>query len=331
MVKKFTQLRNTSRHNLIDLIPLNKPFTITIDICSLCNFKCEQCIQNSKSENLFNKRVMTLEEFKKIVDDLKKWDGEKIKVIKLYNCGEPLLNPKFGEILKYLHDSNVTERIDLTSNCSLLTEEFSKYMVEYELDYLRVSIYSPIQEINNNITNTTIDVEKIYNNLLQLKKVKAERNSKKPFVAIKMFETDNEEEKQLFLNKYSNVADELFFEKLHNFSGSVDINSVKKVNKKCKEICPWPFYSLNIQSNGDVTCCCVDWLNQTKVGNVFEEKIEEIWNGKNLYNFRIMQIEKKRFENECCKNCNVFLSDDFTVDDIDDLKKEDFIAKCNNK
>ena len=75
---------------------------------------------------------------------------------------------------------------------------------------------------------------------------------------------------------------------------------------------------LSIRQNGDVIVCDPDWVNNTKVGNAFEESLEEIWHGKKLKEFWKMQIEGRRWENESCRQCT-FLNEKYVLDNIDGI------------
>ena len=82
---------------LEDVIPLKTPFAVQIDICSACNLKCSFCF-HSDTEALQNSGIkfgsMPLELFQKIIDDMKScWGRQKIKKLRLFKIGEPLLHP----------------------------------------------------------------------------------------------------------------------------------------------------------------------------------------------------------------------------------------------
>ena len=81
---KYTELKATNRHNLMDVLPLQKPFTILIEPTNLCNFRCVQCFQSIEGETYFtrNRMNMPMGRFSKIVQQLQRWTGEKIKVAK---------------------------------------------------------------------------------------------------------------------------------------------------------------------------------------------------------------------------------------------------------
>ncbi len=322
-MKAFTELRQQKRMDLSEAIPIGKPLTLTIDPCSLCNFKCSQCLQSAPDVH-FHRGMMPYAQFQSIVDGLKRWDGPRIKAIKLYNRGEPLVHPDLVKMLRYLSEADITDRIDLTSNCSLLTEEKAYGLVSGGLDYLRVSIYSTLKEKHARITRSEASPEEIFQNICTLQDIKARLGSKKPYVAVKMFETEDEADKSEFLRLYQSVADEVFFEKLHDFSG---FSTQAAMLPGEKEACPWPFFSLTVQSDGAVDCCCVDWEDRNLVGNAFSTPIQEIWSSAALERFRELQLMHRRKQLDGCKNCSVYLTDSFTVDNIDSVSVEAYRAR----
>ena len=335
---EYTKLKEHKRQNLIDIIPLYKPFTLLIEPSNYCNFKCVQCFQSIKSESYFtkNRGMMTMELYKKIIDEFKAWDGDKLKVLKLGMYGEPFTSPHFCEMLKIAKEADIAERIETTTNASLLTKEICEKLIENELDYIRVSIYSPYQEKHESITNTKININEIYKSLKYIKDLKEKNGTDKPFVSVKMLDTYSEEN-EVFLNKYKDVSDEVYIDKPHNWIAHEEksfINSLydKKNKEKLKEdlktitsnriACPMPFTTIAIRNNGDVSPCCVDWIGGTNLGNINEQSIRDIWNGEAMYQFRKMQLENRRFENSSCAKCDFVTNDYYTRDNIDDFPVE---------
>ncbi|MVX62332.1 radical SAM protein [Clostridium chromiireducens] len=334
---QFTKLKEHNRKNLREIIPLQKPFTVLIEPSNLCNFKCVQCFQSIPGENYFslNKKNMTMDCFNKIIDDIKNWEGDKIKVLKLSLYGEPFMNPNFGEMLRIAKEADIAERIETTSNVSLLNEEICNKLVEYGIDYIRVSIYSPLQEKHINVTNSDIDINKIHENLATLQRIKREKNSEKPFVAVKMLDTFSEEN-QVFMEKYNDVADELYIDQPHNWIPYEEKNFIESLYKsdaekvkenleehKSKKIaCSMSFFTLAVRSNGDVNPCCIDWIGATKIGNVLEENLYDIWKGDKMFEFWKMQLENRKEENASCRNCEYYLSEHYIKDNVDGVSIE---------
>ena len=84
---------------------------------------------------------------------------------------------------------------------------------------------------------------------------------------------------------YQNVGDETIIEKPMDWNGYNEHDFLrrtfgKKVNDHKSElypypksVCPFPFYNLMVNVNGDATVCCVDWNKATKIGNVFKSSM----------------------------------------------------------
>ena len=336
---KYTELKNHNRHNLRDVIPLAKPYTILIEPSNYCNFKCISCFQSLKEENYLtrNRGFMDMATYIEIIRQLKEWDGEKIKVLKLSLYGEPLTNPDFCEMLRIAKEANIAERIETTTNASLITDEIAEKFVKYGIDYVRVSIYGGNQQRYKEITCCeSVDIEKIHKNLSLIQEYKKKYNSEKPFVSAKMLDTYTEENEQ-FMEFFKDVADELYIDKPHNwvatdeksFIGSLYkteqqealIQDLEKTRKK-RIACPMPFTTMAIRENGEVSPCCVDWIGGTNLGNIANTLLKDIWNGNTMYEFRKMQLQNRRCENSSCANCELADNDYYTRDNIDGFPVE---------
>jgi len=270
-----------------------------------------------------------------VMCQMQAWGGPRLKVLKLSLYGEPLLNRSFAEMLRLARASDIAERIETTTNASLLTEEVSRAMVAGGLDYLRVSVYSPDQARHECVTGSRVTVEAIRENLALLQRIKGECGTDRPFVSVKMLDTYSAEN-DLFLSRYSDVADEVYLDKPHNWSGVRDSRFIDglygaDVAKARQDLerdssprvaCTLPFYVLAVRSNGDVSPCCVDWAGGTTLGNVKTETLEQVWNGDRLWAFRKMQLEDRKHENESCGRCEVYRSDYYTRDNIDGFPVE---------
>ena len=339
----YTKLKEHNRHNLANAIPLEKPFTLIIEPSSKCNFRCLHCFQSIKDKNYFtdNRMNMSMELFSRVIDEMKKWDGAKLKVLKLSLYGEPLLNPLFCEMLKMAKEAEIAERIETTTNASLLTEEICEKIICYGLDYMRVSIYSPIQDKHVRITGSKMNIGTIHDNLSKLQSKKKLYTKKTPFVSVKMLDTYSAEN-AIFQHMYQDVADEIYFDEPHNWIpykekdfikdlyGHENRNSIRN-NMGCSSTkriaCTLPFFTLAVRSNGDVSPCCNDWIGGTNIGNINKENLREIWNGEAVYEFQKMQLENRKKENSSCRKCRIYLSDHYIKDNIDGFP----VAKLRGK
>ena len=327
---KFTELKNNKRNDLKSVIPLKKPYTLLIEPSSVCNFSCKMCFQSAHKQGEFKnkKSLMDIDCFNKIIEQVKTWEGPKIKVLKLSLYGEPLLNKHFSEMLSIAKSADIAERIETTTNASLLDEVIAKKLIDNEIDYIRVSIYSVNQEKHKEITKNDISIEKIFRNLKRLQELKKKYNKIKPFIAVKMLDTFSEEN-EIFIDKYKDIADEIYIDQPHNWVQPEDETFIDKlygekpdIKKIKRSACPMPFTTLAIRSNGEVAPCCIDWYGGTNLGDIYEQKLQKIWEGKSLYDFQVMQLERRNYENVSCRNCEFYLNPYYCLDDIDGLSVE---------
>lgn len=334
---RYTELKSTNRQNLIEVLPLSKPFTVLIEPSNLCNFRCIQCFQSLKADNYFteNRMNMPLDRFQRVIEQLKTWEGVKLKVLKLSLYGEPLINPDFCEMLRIVREADIAERIETTTNASLLTRDIAEKLVQYQLDYARISIYASDQDKHRAITGSGIDIRKIHANLRVLQEVKKQNGSERPFVSLKMLDAYGCENDQ-FTQMYQDVADEIYIDKPHSWIKVDDVDFIKnyyqdgvseamrdlKQNSTQRIACPMVFTTMAVRSNGDVSPCCVDFIGGTNLGNADDHSLKEIWNSEQWYEFQKMQLQNRKHENYSCARCVIYRSDHYTRDNIDGFPVE---------
>ena len=241
-------------------------------------------------------------------------------------------------------EANLTKNITITTNASLLSEKISKELIASGLTYLRVSIYSVYQErFEKNTRTKNITVDNIYHNLEKFRKLRDRAGKKTPFLYIKMIDAYGPEN-EFFTKIYSDIADQVNIETPMNWNGYDGLDFISQIDPErktdetqiqgfydqkgksgYKEICTTAFHSLNIKQNGDVVICIVDWNKGTKVGNIKNESLSDIWLGKRLRSFRRMHINKKRSKNPSCKNCKYLYCNPDNIDGLDKGKYEEIL------
>lgn len=329
---KYTELASTKRQNLREILPLAKPFTVLIEPSSICNFRCIQCFQSIKTESYFTKNIMhmPMERFRRVIEQLQAWPGPKLKVLKLSLYGEPLASPDFPEMLALARQADVAERIETTSNATLLTPAIADALVANGLDYLRVSIYATEQTRHQQVTDSKFDIRRIRENLLYLQGAKRRAGSERPFVSCKMLD-DFSDENERFLETFGSIADEVYLDKPHTWIKTNGVNFIKnfygeRVSEATKDFarhssrrtaCPMPFTTMTVRSNGAVSPCCVDYIGGTNIGDIDSQSLRDIWHSKAWTDFQKMQLENRKHENFSCARCDIYLNDHYTKDNID--------------
>jgi len=306
-IKPRIDLEN--RTKLETVIPLNVPFIINVDPSDICNFQCKFCPTADRGlmkSILGRNYIMDFELYKKIIDDICEFE-KPIKVLRLYKDGEPLLNPKFVEMIKYAKNKKCAERIDTTTNASLLTPEKSLAIIEAGIDRINISIEGIGNKQYFEFSKYKINFNNLVKNITYLYK-----NRKNCEIIIKINgDAISEDDKKRFFEIFGDIADGVYVEHIMSCWPEFELKGVK-VNQefgiygqKIKEVkvCPYVFYSFSINSDGSASVCFLDWAHKLIIGDIKKESVKDIWNGKKLLDYQKMFLEKKRKEHPVCRNC----------------------------
>lgn len=317
------------RTNLEKVIPLEVPFSIQIDICNACNLKCAFCFHSdSFAMQRANLQLgyMSFELFMKIINDMKgSWSGKKVKKLKLYSVGEPLLNPHVSEMVAYAKKADVAECIEITTNGTLLNEDINLRLIEAGLDILNISINGIDEEQYKNVCSYDMNYENFCKNIKHFYK-----NRKQCRVFLKYSDIGyNEEQKRKFYSLFEDICDEIFVETISaTMWQDTDVetkifNAHKGLyNQEIaeKKVCPFLFTTMVVNFQGYAHLCCIDWKVQYVLGDLKTENIANIWNGEKLRYYQKMHLQNGKNSIDICQKCESLSTN--TIDNIDEYAEQ---------
>lgn len=307
-IKPRIDLENRTR--LETVIPLSTPFIIFVDPSDACNFECKFCPTSDKKLMRTVGRpfkIMNFDLYKKIINDICEFDSP-IKVLRLYKDGEPLLNPKFPKMIQYAKEKKCCERIDTTTNASLLNQKTNKAIIEAGLDRINISVIGLNANQYSEFSNYKINFQKYVDNISHLYE-----NRQNCEIIIKIngdILTDSE--KELFYKTFGNIADGVYIEHIISCWPEFELKDVQEnkqfgiYGQEIKEIsvCPYPFYSFSVNSEGTVSLCFLDWNRNLIIGDAKTESLKSIWSGEKMNEYRKIFLRKERKKIPMCSNCN---------------------------
>ena len=162
---EYRQWREQNRAQLHDVVPLDTPYNVEIEVSSLCNARCIYCA-HSTDHGLYEGN-MTEELFYKILCDLKAFP-HKVKKCNLFGFGESLMHPKFPEMVKETKAADVAEAVEFTTNGMLLTTEKIDAILDAGIDTIRISLQGINEETYQKICGVHLDFHRFINNLTYL-------------------------------------------------------------------------------------------------------------------------------------------------------------------
>lgn len=272
---------------------------VYIEITNICNLKCEFCLETNRE-----KRFMKLDEFEIIIQKIKDYTD----LILLHVKGEPLLHPNLKDILDICDKNNI--KVNITTNTTLLKQNLEILSNSNALRQLNLSIHD-LEQNNIDKENTFLDivdsVNKLKNTNLEL------------IISYRLWnisEIGKNEKNKMFLqileDKY-NIS-EIYEKCLKNSFVELDNNIFLNQDIEFE----WPrmedeivseygkCYGLKNQIailvNGDVVPCCLDTNGDIVLGNILNQRLEEILNNKKSQDI-INGFNNNKLVEELCKRC----------------------------
>lgn len=299
------------RTALETVIPLETPFIVFVDPASSCNFKCTFCPTGHRgliAETGRYQGAMKYDVFTKTIDDLAAFD-KPIKVLRLYKDGEPFLNKRLADMIRYAKASGYVDYIDTTTNGTFLTPERLAPVLEAGLDKINISVDGMTNATYREFTGFDFDFDKFVEGVkwLYANKGNCEISLKIPGELI------TEPQRQEFFDTFGDYCDRIFVE---NFAPcwpefDVEERSGIKIGEKGiyqqalkpTDTCPYIFYAMSVNADGLVSSCFLDWGRKLIIGDVRKQPLKEIWNSAPMNALRLQHLEGRRCENGTCGSC----------------------------
>lgn len=301
---------------LKEALPLRTPYVIHIDPCDTCNFHCKFCpsgnLELMKKTNGRGHGPIDFNTYCGIIDSLKEFP-DPVRVIRLYKEGEPLLHPRFAELVSYAKASPKVQRVDTTTNASLLTKDRSLAIIEAGLNRINISVEGINAEQYREFSGHKMRYEEFVENIAFFydNKKQCEMNIK---INGDILTADQEEE---FYSIFGNITDGISVERTIDYwpkykEMKVDYDeSVTLLGGTSREvqICPYVFYEMCINSDGSYSLCRFDWNHAMMMAPHVSAPAtpKKIWDSIVLWQFQQQFLRKERLQMTVlsCPKCGI--------------------------
>lgn len=329
---------NPDRHKLQDVLPLNTPFSIDIDPCNLCNFKCGFCAMQTSTEPLnFKKQLMDMSLFRKIIDEIAEFPS-RLKTLYLTNYGEPLLHPDLPEMICYAKKKDVSELVGIVTNGSKLNPELNRALIDAGLDRIRISIEAIDEAGYLKAADVKIDFESFVSNIRDLHE-QSLRAGGSCEIYIKTVDAavETPEKQDQFYRIFEEICDKIYIDHVtpiwagwEEIDRRFKIEKIGSHNQRWQDIavCPYPFYSMCVTPDGIVHVCCADWKRELAMGDLTKQSIVDVWNSKVLRKFWMDMLSGRKNQYPVCEKCQYPMYD---CNDNIDAYAEQLLRKFQEK
>lgn len=273
--------------------PLPFPDHLDIELTNACNLRCSMCPREKMTRRVGH---MTKETLEKVLAEA----HGKAKTCYLHQMGEPLLHPDLKEFI--IKAKQVHLWTSLSTNGVFLTEKAGQDLIDARLDHVVIAFDSLRSDIYDKIrvgSNYSLVLENIERFLEMVRDQNEGPQVDIQMVTVGLNFDEVEEYTAFFAPKVVGIG-RVMFSPVVDWANTVNVAGVDKKEFACTML----NYSMTIQWNGDVCLCCRDFNGATKVGNVHESTLQELWDGPVYRTWRegFELNEKHRFP-KFCQGC----------------------------
>jgi radical SAM protein with 4Fe4S-binding SPASM domain len=286
------------------------PEEISLEATNVCNFKCVFCPQSDPSHHQNVPRTYLLPtQADKIFRALRS-GGVTTSTLHWTLDGEPFMNRRFAELCQVAIDSGFTNMYFATNGLLLDSETMAALPANPQTRYTFTIDYTSDEKYFERIRGTKGSWDKIRSNIQNILSNADLRHifvEMQDITSYETLDTDTVERRfrelvALFKDPYGRIK--FYHKTFHNAAGLV-AKLVETSSTKRYHLCPYPWTSLSIASNGDVVACCRDLRRQTVLGNILEQSLPDIWRGKKFQKLRKDLIEENPAGSAACDGCDL--------------------------
>lgn len=272
----------------------DKPHRVMVENTNICNANCVFCPHKKMKRKT---GIMSMDLFKKIIDECA---DTGIDYVTIYGFGEPLLDNKFIEKVKYAKEKGLS-RVTTNTNAAFMTKEKAKEIIKAGLDEIYISFDAATRKTYKKI-RPNLKFDEVTKNILNLVEEKKKLQSEKPLVYLSFVESDlNRQEVGQYERKWKGLADGISFSIVHNWTGEVPFGRTESSTPR--DPCRLLWMDMVVSFDGKVPLCCNDYENRVILGDASCQKIEKIWGGEKLKMIREKHLKGKFEEVVICSSC----------------------------
>lgn len=303
-----------SRRINLGLVPF--PRKISLELFGGCQLRCPLCPTGNRLRPGPASGPLKMATVEALLNEV----GDHVKVIELFNWGEPFLNPDACKIIRKISDKGI--HTILSSNLQLIPDPYE--IIASGLSELIVSCHGFTQEAYAKYM-VGGDLKKTLDNIDRILAAGGPEMKMKIILRFVVF-AHNEHELPLAVEHFRDtdviveaapmridMRDEILKPQEQNIRehGTWVPTSSRFYDKQRLEAtrspvgCNLPFEETVINVDGSVSMCCSSYSPEHNVGNILSEGFATIWNGENYQEARRVVTGRGETgtENVICRTC----------------------------
>ncbi|WP_225769755.1 radical SAM/SPASM domain-containing protein [Inquilinus sp. Marseille-Q2685] len=287
------------------------PEEISLELTNSCNFKCAFCPQSDPKHFDHVARTMLDPDAAELMLTRLREGGVKTDVMHWTLDGEPFLNRNFDDICALAVKLGWRHFIFATNGFYCTPARLSTLPRQNGARYVLHVDFCSDEALFEKHRGQAGSWERIRRNILGVANDRALAHISVQLTDISSFAIDDAdvlERRFSDLKRIFSGCRGITFKTrtFHNACGHVpELAARKKAANRTYNLCPYPWMSLYVASNGDVVACCRDLRHKTVLGNLITDSLPSIWNGPRYQQMRAVLLARKPESIDACKNCDL--------------------------
>ena len=269
------------------------PTRVDLEVTNLCGLRCVMCPRKLMTRPV---GFMSMQLVEKVIKEIDEKKDPTFDHVALHQIGEPLLHPNIVEIVKLVKRFGLCAV--LTTTATLLTESISRELFAANVDALSIDLDSLDKQQYARI-RVGADLDVVRRNIdqcIEMRQQLPDCKTKVDIQTIMMRENAGQvaEVEKEYGERIRSIGGTFVAKTFEQWGGVVPDMTSGGVEAPSTVPCTQAEFAVIIQWNGDAVICCMDYDGKTKVGNVYESTIEELWLNDlfNSYRRRIKEGDK---------------------------------------
>jgi MoaA/NifB/PqqE/SkfB family radical SAM enzyme len=287
---------------------LEFPQYFQVETTRLCNARCPFCPSDVWDTST---PYMSDALFKKIADEIIEFRNG-VKFVDVQRAGEPLLDKKIYDRVRYLKEGGV-KFVAITTNASGLTEQNARKLLDSGIDEVMLSIDSVDKEEYERL-RFGLKYEQVIANIRGFFKL---RDEMRPECIIRVrgvsfFDTSQKEDLDAihrwehFWDGLRKPQDRIYMKRAHNWGNQRSIEGHSPEYDWVYHPCVIPFSTMHISAMGIVALCPQDYDAVINFGDIKTQSIVEVWRGEKMQKMRKLHLGGERNQVSFCQGCRLF-------------------------
>lgn len=281
------------------------PPMVVVSIVNVCNLKCVHCYYPKFAAHpQYKPNMMPRDIWTKICDEMAEHPWS---ILNLGTDGEPLLHKQFLEMMRYAKGKGIFP-INLTTNGVRLEGDLARTVIEESLlDVINISLDAFSEEKYRQIRGGGYG--RVWDNTHRIIDL---RNTHQTNVKIQVniiHQPEVRDEIQAFVDYWEPLVDNVmvrtYYDATHVTGGTGPNITGKQDSFEAVE--RWPcqqfWRRFNIADDGTARFCVDDWYNKSRIGDLRNSTIEEIWQSEEYGRLRRWHLTGQFSKVPYCVKC----------------------------